>query len=326
MQDRAVNILKKLINDHPDSYVKIGDKYIPTLIELFDLDFIRRKKKIIDSGTFKPETYQNLPVIFTCDVNEEYAFNYLYNQLIYKSYNVSISDKKIDSYISLMARLTNTNEFKDFLSNINKSSYVYLILSEYQLEIKNLFDVYERCKACKLIYDYLTKNINIKYTDNIIINKCKYGRYCRYRFNCKYLHPELDNISFSNGLACLDNSLMDKMRNILKFYGFIYITSLTDYNILLDSIGRKNYIPDNIEDNFEDKLKIYRPLTKKIHNIISTKDITIPLMIEYEGIYYNYESERIKDIEKYGDSSRKTIKSWKLKIDNEIEEVYLIIV
>lgn len=337
----AGGLLRELINEHPDSYVKVGNKYIPTLIKLFNLEFIRHKKEIIDDDRFKTETYQDLPIIFTCDVEEEYSFNYLYNQLTFGPEYLHIDEDKIEGYIGLVARLANTNEFKVLLSGINKTVSFYLSLAKYEINLEQLFNEVERINACNLIYKQQLNNIDfdIEYREyNTEIKQCKFGKRCKYLKNgkCKFGHPGVAIYNHIKGIGALDIEswgagelrtklliTIDIIRNSLRSYGFIFIATTDEYNLLANSIYGE--FPNT-------EFRIYRPSTKKIHEIINYNKYNIfnnnkPLMIkEEEGKDYDYESECKKELRDYSKVYKMCIpwSDWKVIIDGKLETLKLI--
>jgi hypothetical protein len=139
-----LTLLKTLIEEYPNSYVKIGnDKYVPVRKELFNFEYVRYSSDAYTRGFVAP-THKNIPILFSCDQHEEIAFHFLHEQLIHGVDIRCVFDPSEQlNYMLLLFRIANSEEIKMMVSKIDLDKSVFRELSSLDLNL-DLISVFSR--------------------------------------------------------------------------------------------------------------------------------------------------------------------------------------
>jgi len=247
-------ILEKLIQEHPDSYVSIGhDKFIPTCKALFNLEYVRKSSEAYGRG-FTIEKHLDLPIIFACDSDEEVAFEFLRKQLIYGlEINQTMDAEDQVSYMLLLFRLANAEEINLLISKLHFHPTVYIQIAQFELDLFSIFSEQDRLTICDKICKYHFKVNQI----------CRYGSKCRSLRRggktCFYTHYSTHG------------SKMNTLREMIKAYGFIYMSDSNELTKL-----KAEGVP-----------RVYRKSTRTLHRIFEKNGLSF---FEQHGRDYDYEN------------------------------------
>jgi len=235
--------LSKLIDKHPEGYVKITifpPHYIPISLDLYNFEYIRTVLKI---NGMRVEKHNNVPVIFSCDPEEWSAFETLNNQLITgrsPNFSQTVLDIQL-AYILVITRISNSTESRELIKNVVFGGEdIWLQLLSLDIDLASIFSDDQKISMCKTIHKLYYKKLlpasPARFQDG---EQCRYGLRCRSlqnkNFVCKYDHvvhsfPVLKPIIKSGGKTLIRNDENIKfIRDSLYKYGLIYICTQEEF-------------------------------------------------------------------------------------------------
>lgn len=290
MSSVSLILLEKLINEHPNSYVKIGeDTFIPVRKELFDLEYVRVST---NSNGFTKSKHLDLPILFSCDENEKSLFEYLHKKLVYgKDNDLSLDKIEVMKFIISLSRIANTKEIKSLIQDITIHDDIWLNIWKYNIDLISLFTREQRMHACSInYYHYIKSELDdeedICEYSNPTKKMCRYGDGCKFNKNNKCIFRHIiENKTSNSGL--IDSEEMNSIHNIFDSYGFVYFSSRKEFIKLTTKPNYRH--DDDYELDRDYKWKLYRTSTQTIYDFPTTE---YKYRTKYKFVVLDKESEK----------------------------------
>lgn len=155
----ASQLLKKLIQEHPNGYVKILNVYYPIHSDLFNFEHIRTTLKYYENKTLKVKEYNNLPVIFETTCLE--AFLLLEDYCITERHRILNSNEQI-SYVLLLTQIASTTEIIEYIKCFSFKCDFWLEIMNYEISL-SCFSQEQVTNAIIQIIGHYKKNSDISH-------------------------------------------------------------------------------------------------------------------------------------------------------------------
>jgi hypothetical protein len=157
MNFNTSSLLDKLINEHPNAWIKVGEEFIPTRKELWTCELFQR---LFEHNQFK--LHLELPIILT--LGEEYSeiVKLFHHKLIYKNKieYIKLSEENQLLFLLFLDSIMTSKELSGFLF-LDRKNYernfklfsvkIWIRLLEFTFNVEFL-DGDERIRLCYAIY------------------------------------------------------------------------------------------------------------------------------------------------------------------------------